>query len=33
MDKPLKVPFDEFPWANEAPGIRAREADVDDMKA
>jgi hypothetical protein len=33
MDEPLKVPFDEFPWADDAPGICASEADVDDMKA
>jgi hypothetical protein len=28
MDEPFKVPFDEFPWADDAPGIRARETDV-----
>jgi hypothetical protein len=28
MDEPLKVPFDEFPWADDAPGIRAREVGV-----
>lgn len=28
MDDPLRVPFDEIPWADDAPGIRARETDV-----
>jgi hypothetical protein len=28
MDGPRKVPFDELPWADDAPGIRAREVDV-----
>ena len=30
MDEPLKVPFDEFPWADDAHGIRARETDGGD---
>jgi hypothetical protein len=28
MDEPSRVPFDELPWADDAPGIRAREVDV-----
>ena len=28
MDAPRRVPFDELPWADDAPGIRAREVDV-----
>ena len=28
MDEPRRVPFDELPWADDAPCIRAREADV-----
>jgi len=28
MDEPRRVPFDELPWADDAPGIRAREVDV-----
>jgi len=28
MDAPRRVPFDELPWADDAPGIRARETDV-----
>ena len=28
MENPLKVPFDEFPWADYAPEIRARETDI-----
>ncbi len=29
MDEPRRVPFDELPWADDAPGIRAREVDVE----
>jgi hypothetical protein len=28
MDEPRKVPFDELPWTDDAPGIRAREVNV-----
>jgi hypothetical protein len=28
MDGPQRLPFDELPWAEDAPGIRAREADL-----
>ena len=28
MDGPQRLPFDELPWAEDVPGIRAREADV-----
>ena len=28
MDEPRRVPFDELPWADDAPGIRAREVEV-----
>ena len=28
MDEPRKVPFGEIAWADDAPGIRAREAEV-----
>ena len=28
MDGSQRVPFDELPWTDEAPGIRARETDV-----
>lgn len=28
MDEPRVVPFDEIPWTADAPGIRAREAEV-----
>ena len=28
MDEPRRVPFDELPWADDAPGIRGREVDV-----
>src|SRR5918997_4402735 len=28
MDGPQRLPFDELPWAEDAPGIRAKEADV-----
>ncbi len=28
MTDPRRVPFGELPWADDAPGIRAREADV-----
>lgn len=28
MDEQRRVPFDELPWADDAPGIRAREVDV-----
>jgi hypothetical protein len=31
MDEPRKVPFNELPWADDAPGICAREVDVDDV--
>ena len=28
MDEPRRVPFDELPWTDDAPGISAREVDV-----
>ena len=28
MDGSERVPFNELPWTDDAPGIRAREADV-----
>jgi hypothetical protein len=28
MDEPRKVPFDELPWTDDAPGISAREVDI-----
>ena len=28
MEGGRRVPFGELPWAEDAPGIRAREADV-----
>jgi hypothetical protein len=28
MDEARKVPFGELSWADDAPGIRAREVDV-----
>jgi hypothetical protein len=28
MDEPRRVPFDERPWTDDAPGISAREVDV-----
>lgn len=28
MDDPWRVPFGELDWTDDAPGIRAREADV-----
>jgi hypothetical protein len=27
--EPREIPFGEIPWSDDAPGIRAREADVD----
>ena len=29
MDEPRNVPFGEMGWTDDAPGIRAREAEVD----
>ena len=29
MNEPLRVPFDELSWTDDAPGIRAREAEVE----
>jgi hypothetical protein len=29
MDGSQRVPFDELPWTDDAPGIRAREMDVE----
>lgn len=28
MDEPRRVPFEELDWADDAPGIRAREVEV-----
>jgi len=28
MERARRVPFEELPWAEDAPGIRAREVDV-----
>jgi len=28
MDEPRRVPFDELPWTDDAPGISARDVDV-----
>ena len=28
MDAPRRLPFDELSWTDDAPGIRAREAEV-----
>jgi len=28
MGEPRRIPFDELPWADDAPGIRGREVDV-----
>lgn len=28
MMEPREIPFGEIPWSDDAPGIRAREADV-----
>ncbi|QIN79897.1 hypothetical protein GBA65_16715 [Rubrobacter marinus] len=32
MEEPRKVPFGEIEWADDAPGIRAREAEVDEAR-
>ena len=32
MDEARKVPFGEQPWTDYAPGIRAREVDVGDIR-
>ncbi len=28
MDEPRRVPFDELPWADDGPGVRARETEI-----
>ena len=28
MDEPRRVPFDELPWTDDAPGLSAREVDI-----
>lgn len=32
MDEAKNVPFDDMEWADDAPGIRAKEAEVDDSR-
>lgn len=32
MNEPRNVPFEEMMWSDDAPGIRAREAEVDGVR-
>jgi len=32
MDEARKIPFEELPWAEDTPGIRARVFLIDDAK-